>query len=129
MWHGSYVSLLEEARIDALAKVGIRYVDISAKGFELPVVSLNIKYKNSIHHGEEVFLSSWLVQKTTIKLVWHTIFSDASGKEFAEAFVDLVVIKSSKNVNKIIRRPPLFLSEALHRLSSGPGNLSIKYKE
>ena len=42
MWHGAYLSWLEEARVDALAQVGLPYKDLSAKGFELPVVSLNI---------------------------------------------------------------------------------------
>ena len=50
MWHGTYVDWLEEARIDALYKVGMNYEKISAEGYELPVISLLVNYKIAIKH-------------------------------------------------------------------------------
>ena len=47
MWHGSYLNFLEEGRIDALNKVGMPYSKLSKEGFEIPVISINIKYKIS----------------------------------------------------------------------------------
>ena len=47
MWHGSYLNWLEEARVDALAKVGLSYSNLSQNGYEMPVVELNIKYIKS----------------------------------------------------------------------------------
>ena len=47
MWHGSYLNFLEEGRIDALEKVGLSYSKLSKKGFEIPVVSMQIRYKLS----------------------------------------------------------------------------------
>ena len=44
MWHGSYISWLEEARIEALESAGLSYSDLSKEGFEMPVVSLKINY-------------------------------------------------------------------------------------
>ena len=45
MWHGAYLNWLEEARIEALSEVGCSYQELSAEGYELPVVSLSINYK------------------------------------------------------------------------------------
>ena len=58
MWHGSYLDFLEEGRIDALDKVGISYSELSRKGFEIPVISLQIKYKISFVHGEKILLTT-----------------------------------------------------------------------
>ena len=35
MWHGAYVSWLEEARIHALSNVGLNYKEISNEGFKI----------------------------------------------------------------------------------------------
>ena len=45
MWHGSYFNFLEEGRIDALNQVGIKYSRFSKEGYEIPVISAQIKYK------------------------------------------------------------------------------------
>ena len=45
MWHGAYVSWIEEIRVETLNSVGLNYFDLSSSGYEFPVVSLNIDYK------------------------------------------------------------------------------------
>ena len=52
LWHGSYLNFLEEGRIDALDKIGHSYSKLSEKGFEIPVVSIQLRYKISFIHGE-----------------------------------------------------------------------------
>ena len=54
MWHGSYLNFLEEGRIDALKKVGMSYSSLSQAGFEIPVISVKIRYKISFIHGETI---------------------------------------------------------------------------
>ena len=58
LWHGSYLRFLEEGRIDALDKVGLSYSKLSKKGFEIPVISLQINYKIAFKHGEKLVLMS-----------------------------------------------------------------------
>ena len=48
MWHGAYLAWLEEARVEALASAGLAYSDLSARGLELPVVSLAIDYRQAL---------------------------------------------------------------------------------
>jgi len=40
MWHGAYLGWLEEARVEALAAVGLAYSDLASRGQEFPVVAL-----------------------------------------------------------------------------------------
>ncbi|MEC9028789.1 MAG: acyl-CoA thioesterase, partial [Cyanobacteriota bacterium] len=48
MWHGAYLAWLEEARVEALAQVGLPYARISAAGLEMPVVRLEIHYRRAL---------------------------------------------------------------------------------
>ena len=47
MWHGAYVAWLEEARVEALVAAGLTYVEMTALGVEMPVVSLKINYRHA----------------------------------------------------------------------------------
>ena len=37
LWHGYYLNWLEEARIDALSKVGIKYIDLIKMDTKCPL--------------------------------------------------------------------------------------------
>ena len=74
MWHGSYTAFLEEARINALARVGLSYSEISALGYEMPVVSMRIDYLKPLRHGEKFTLHSWLLARKGIRLPWKINF-------------------------------------------------------
>ena len=69
MWHGSYLNFLEEGRIDALDKVGLSYSKLSRNGFEIPVISIQMKYRKSFIHGEKVLLTSQFKLEKKIRLI------------------------------------------------------------
>ncbi len=120
MWHGAYLHWLEEARVDALSKVGISYADISEIGYEMPVVNLNIKYINALKHGDEVILKSWLLDNIGAKFPWKTTFSKDNGKTSAEAIVSLVLLQRVEAGTRLLRKSPEHISKALNRLREGP---------
>ena len=72
MWHGSYLNFLEEGRIDALDKVGLSYSKLSKKGFEIPVIAIQINYKISFIHGEKVLMKSEFKLENKIRLTCKT---------------------------------------------------------
>ncbi|AAP99404.1 MULTISPECIES: acyl-CoA thioesterase [Prochlorococcus] len=120
MWHGSYLMWLEEARINALSKVGLAYSDLSNQGFEMPVVDLQIKYMRSLLHGEEVLLKSWIFQGKGPRWRWKTDFFNNSGEIAALANVDLVLIQRDNSGDRLLREGPEQLSKALRDLQRGP---------
>ena len=120
MWHGSYFNFLEEARIDALNKVGISYSKLSKKGFEIPVISAKINYKISFLHGEELKLMSKFKLENKIRLNCKTLFLKKNGATGAEANIGLVVVRKTNDSIKLVRELPVQMKNILLLLEKGP---------
>ena len=119
MWHGSYLDFLEEGRIDALEKVGISYSELSKKGFEIPVVSLQIRYKISFVHGEKILLTSRFKMESKIRLSCKTFFLKSNGDIGAEALIGLVFTRKINDSIKIVREIPEQFKDKLLLLENG----------
>ena len=120
MWHGSYLNFLEEARIDALNKVGISYSQLSKRGFELPVVSLTIKYKLAFKHGENIQLKSEINIVNKIRLKSHTLFLKKEGNISASSVVDLVLVSKKFDSIQLVRKLPKEIMDVFFLLQEGP---------
>ena len=120
MWHGSYFNFLEEGRIDALNKVGITYSTLSKKGYEIPVISAQIKYKISFTHGEKLLLKSQFNLVNKIKLKCKTLFLKVNGDIGAEALIELVLVRKEKDSIKLVRQVPPEIKKFFLLLEEGP---------
>tara|TARA_Y100001968_G_C19417862_1_gene749995 strand:- start:1690 stop:2130 length:441 start_codon:yes stop_codon:yes gene_type:complete len=120
MWHGSYLNFLEESRISALNNVGISYSELSKKGFEIPVISVEIKYKISFIHGEEVLLKSQFKFASKIRLTCKTLFLKSNGQIGAEAKIGLVVVRKINDSIKLERELPAQIKNIFFLLEEGP---------
>tara|TARA_Y100001968_G_scaffold158265_1_gene144695 strand:- start:612 stop:1052 length:441 start_codon:yes stop_codon:yes gene_type:complete len=120
MWHGSYLNFLEEGRINALDKVGLSYSKLSKKGFEIPVISAQLRYKISFTHGEKVLLNSQFKLENKIRLTCKTLFLKSSGDIGAEAMIGLVVVRKINDSIKLVRELPAQIKNILLRLEEGP---------
>ena len=120
MWHGSYLNFLEEGRIDALNKVGTSYSELSRKGFEIPVISLEINYKKSFSHGEKIILMSNFNLVNKIRLNCKTLFLKSNGDIGAEAIIGLVVVRKINDSIKLVRELPVQIKNILLMLEEGP---------
>ena len=120
MWHGSYFNFLEEGRIDALKKIGITYSTLSKKGYEIPVISAQIKYKISFTHGEKILLKSQFNLVNKIKLKCKTLFLKVNGDIGAEALIELVLVRKEKDSIKLVRQVPPEIKKIFLLLEDGP---------
>ncbi len=120
MWHGSYLNFLEEGRIDALNKVGVSYSDLSKKGFEIPVISININYKIPFFHGEIISLISEFKFINKIRFNCKTIFFKSNGDIGAESSVEIVLVSNKKDSMKILRELPAQIKNIFLLLEAGP---------
>ena len=118
LWHGYYLNWLEEARIDALFKVGIKYIDLIKDGYEIPVVSIEIKYKSPILHGEEILIESEFVINKSPRIKINSNFIGRNNIITTSSSIDLVLI--NKENFSIVRKKPKFFLEALNKLKNGP---------
>ena len=118
LWHGYYLNWLEEARIDALFKVGIKYIDLIKDGYEMPVVSIENKYKSPILHGEEILIESEFVINESPRIKINSNFIGRNNIITTSSSIDLVLI--NKENFSIVRKKPKFFLEALNKLKNGP---------
>ncbi|RNC79774.1 MAG: acyl-CoA thioesterase [Winogradskyella sp.] len=63
VYHANYATYFEVGRTEWLRQYGITYKSMENNGIMLPVISLNIKYKNSAHYDDN------LTVKTCIKKI------------------------------------------------------------
>ena len=120
MWHGSYFNFLEEGRIDALNNVGITYSKLSRKGYEIPVISSQIKYKIYFAHGEKILLKSQFTLVNKIRLNCKTLFLKVNGDIGAEALVELVLVRKENDSIKLVREVPAEIKKMFLLLEEGP---------
>ena len=120
MWHGSYLNFLEEGRIDALDKIGHSYSKLSEKGFEIPVVSIQLRFKISFIHGEKILLESQFKLEKKVRLTCKTLFLKSNGDIGADATIGLVVVRKTNESIKLVRELPVQIKNILLMLEEGP---------
>jgi len=120
MWHGSYFNFLEEVRIDALNKVGITYSTLSKKGYEIPLISAQIKYKIIFTHGEEILLKSQFNLINKIRLNCKTLFLKVNGDVGAEALIELALVRKENDSIRLVREVPPEIKKFFLLLEEGP---------
>ena len=120
MWHGTYLNFLEEGRIDDLRKVGLSYSKISENGFEIPVLSINLRFKRSFVHGEKVLIESQFKLENKIRLNCKSLFLKSNGDVGAIAIIGLVLVKKTNESTKLVRKLPIQIKNTLSLLENGP---------
>jgi acyl-CoA thioester hydrolase len=115
VWHGTYVSWLEEARGECLRSVGVEYADWVASGCELPVVELSIRYHQFLQMGKTAVVRVRMLKPQGIRLCWEHEIRSLDGQElYITAQVTLVAVE--RQSGKIMRRLPSEIKDTLARL-------------
>ena len=112
--------LFRRGWIDAFDKVGYSYPELSKKGFEIPVLSIQLRYKISFIHGEKVLLSSQFNLENKIRLTCKTLFLKSNGDIGAEAKIGLVVVRKTNDSIKLLKELPVQIKNILLMLEEGP---------
>lgn len=116
VWHGTYISWMEEARIVALRSVDVGYDQLVALGFELPVVQLEIRYHQFVHMGDRLRIKHRISDLKGVRIPWEFKVESLDGSQcYVTAKTTLVVI--NRQTGKIQRRWPGILSDAMAKLT------------
>ncbi|WYM01222.1 MAG: thioesterase family protein [Gloeotrichia echinulata CP02] len=117
VWHGSYITWMEEARIECLRSIGIEFADLVAIGCDLPVVELSVRYHRSIQLGISAVVKTRMAEVTGVRINWDYAIVSTDGQElFVTAKVTLVALDREKG--KIMRQLPPSFKNALAKVSS-----------
>ncbi|HEY9623000.1 MAG TPA: thioesterase family protein [Crinalium sp.] len=115
VWHGSYLTWMEEARVECLRSLGINFEDLVALGCDLPVVELSIRYHRQIRMGMQAIVKARMTQMEGVRINWdYRIQSPDAQELFVTAKVTLVGVDREKG--KIMRQLPPAVKDALAKL-------------
>jgi acyl-CoA thioester hydrolase len=68
VYHGSYVPMLEAARVDTLREIGWVYSEMESNGILLPVIDLRVQYKMPARYDQILRIETHVVRPPTAKL-------------------------------------------------------------
>jgi acyl-CoA thioester hydrolase len=118
VWHGSYLTWMEEARVECLREIGIQFADLVAIGCDLPVVELNLKYHRSLRMGEQAIVKTRMIPTEGVRINWeYQIISPDQQILYISGMVTLVAI--DREQGKIMRQLPPAVKNALLKLTVG----------
>lgn len=119
VWHGSYITWMEAARVECLRSLGIDFEKLVALGCDLPVVDLSLRYHRAMRMGMAAIVKTRMLRLSGVRLNWDYRIESPDSKElFLTGTVTLVAIDREKG--KIMRRLPSAFKDALMRIAQEP---------
>jgi acyl-CoA thioester hydrolase len=116
VWHGTYLTWMEEARIESLRSIGIDYAQLAALGCDFPLVELSMRYHKPMRLGVDAVVRTRMSEIQGVRLNWEQEIQSLDGEElYVKAVVILVACDMAQG--KIIRRLPPPVQDALVKLS------------
>lgn len=114
VWHGTYLTWMEEARVEYLRASGLEYADLVKIGCSLLVVDLSLRYHQGMQMGEKAIVKTRIIPSKKVRIICdYKIQSPDEGELFVSGQVTLVAVDIDKN--KIMRKLPPELKSALDR--------------
>jgi len=115
VWHGSYLTWMEEARVECLRTKGIEFADLVKLGCDLPVVELSLRYHRPLQMGQEAIIKTRMNEIEGVRIIWdYEIQSPDQQELYITGTVTLVAIDREKG--KILRNLPPAVKNALAKL-------------
>lgn len=115
VWHGTYLTWMEAARVEYLRSIGINFADLVNLGCDLPVIELSIRYHLALRMGETAIVKTRLNDITGVRLNWdYKIQSPDDRHLYVTGKVILVAIDRDKG--KIMRQLPPNVKNMLIKL-------------
>ena len=113
VWHGSYLRLMEAARVEFCSAIGIDLVALKNNNIAIPVTNINIRYKSSAVIDEHIVVETSLTKLTQLVATFTQIINNAETNQIhTQAEVDVVAVN---NEGKIYRKMPDELVSKLER--------------
>ncbi len=97
VYHANYASYFEVGRTEWLRQYGITYKSMEESGIMLPVISLNINYKNSARYDDLIKVETTLKKMPTASIEFDYKLIDENNQLLATANTKLAFINALTN--------------------------------
>lgn len=115
VWHGTYLTWMESARIECLRSIGIDYTDLVSLGCDLPVIEINLRYHQSMRMGEHGIVKTRMNEVQGVRIYWDY---EVTGADTSLIYVSgrITLVGIDREKGKIMRTLPPLLKDALVKL-------------
>jgi acyl-CoA thioester hydrolase len=113
VWHGNYLTWMEESRVECLRTVGMSFEELIAAGVDLPVAEMSLRYHRSARMGDDLLVMTKLVPDK-VRLNWEYQIRNETDL-CVTAVVTLVAVDFEKR--KLLRSLPSSLEGAIAKLT------------
>jgi acyl-CoA thioester hydrolase len=115
VWHGTYLTWLEEARVECLKSIGVAFADFVLIGCDMPVIDISLRYHQALRLGDTAIVKTKM-NLQGIKIKWeYKIQSLDLQTTYVTGMITLVPIDHQKG--KIMRQLPPMVKDALSKLN------------
>ena len=94
VYHANYAQYLEVARVEWLRALGVSYKWMEENGVMLPVISLQLNYKNPARYDDLLTVVVGLKKDPGVKIEFDYLILDEKGKILVEANTVLAFINT-----------------------------------
>jgi acyl-CoA thioester hydrolase len=117
VWHGAYVTWMEQSRIECMKSIGIDFASLVEMGCDLPVVEMSLRYHRALQMGETAVVKCKVQNLDGVRIKWdYEIQSVDQAITYTTATVALVAVDVEKG--KIMRQLPANVKDAIVRLAN-----------
>jgi acyl-CoA thioester hydrolase len=113
VYYGNYAEYLEQGRTEWLRELGFTYKYLEENNVHLPVVNLNIDYKNPALYDDIITITTTLKKIPSVKIEFYYEIHNQEGKLLIEASTTLVFINSL--TNKLMKAPSYLLDKLIEQ--------------
>ena len=68
VYYSRYFEYFEEARTEMLAAIGLKYSEVEAQGFKLPVIEAHAEYKKGASFEDEIIIETKITEPPKARL-------------------------------------------------------------
>lgn len=68
VYYGNYAQYFEVGRVEALRTLGFSYRSMEESGYRLPVIDLQVKYKNPARYDDELTIRTYIREVPDVRI-------------------------------------------------------------
>ena len=110
VWHGNYARFLEVGRCDFLDRLGYNYTQMEESGYAFPVVHMQLKYVKPVRRGQEVVVTTTLVEHENRLKLDYVLRDRLSGEVLTRAQTIQVAVRAD-NGELCLESPPILIEK------------------
>lgn len=108
VWHGSFIKYLEDGREHFGEKYGLKYMEVSSRGYLIPIVDMTLKYKKSARYGDKLVVETKYIDTEAAKIIFeYNIFREADMELLVKART--VQVFTDREAQLILTNPQFYI--------------------